>query len=66
MRLTSHQRRLLALITQHGPVTVQSRNHPEAPIHMLDGTIWANALALEALRFKGLVTEENGRWSPHA
>lgn len=53
--LTKHQTKLLALIKELQPVAVQSQRDPIGPKFMLDGTIWANALARNALVRKGLV-----------
>jgi hypothetical protein len=60
MKLSKHQTKLLALIKQHQPVVVQSQREPIGPKFMLDGTIWANLLATEALIHKRLVQREPG------
>lgn len=53
MTLSKHQVKLLALLRQHGPIFVQSQRKPVGPKLMLDGTIWANRLAIHALEHKG-------------
>lgn len=62
MTLTKHQRALLALIRIYGPVIVQSRNPgSKGPQFMLDGTIWANPAAADALTYKGFTIVEDGK-----
>lgn len=65
--VSPHQQNLLKLIKKHEPVYVQSSGVLTKPWPrlMLDGTIWANLLALLALERKGLIEldETNHKWS---
>jgi hypothetical protein len=60
--ISAYQRELLALISQHGPVSVQSRGNGPSPRLMLDGTLWASLQATDALQRRGLIERlDDGR-----